>query len=307
MDTERISRGLTLITIGGVCLAMALGQLPWSAWWGAASLWPLLIVSAGIDIIGRATHQSWLRIMALLVVILGVLYGVLVIPNGLGSVAVRDSAASSFNRSEPHSMQVTRGVAVISGGAGRLSVFDGADLVSVQGATALGSPAFSVVHKGATAQVNVGFGDTSVWQPSVQANHLDVQLDRDVVWDVRVDTGASETSVDLSALKLSSFSLDAGASDADITLGTPAAQAADDPVSVSINCGVSSLKVRVPRSAAVRLRVDGALNSTEVSGSLSKTSAQAGQDVWESAGYGSGARYDIVVKSGLGSIRLITY
>ena len=79
---KRVFDGLSLIAIGFVLLACTTGYLHWSVWISIFSLWPLLLVSAGIDIIGKATDRDWLRALSSVVFIGGLLYGAFVMPAG---------------------------------------------------------------------------------------------------------------------------------------------------------------------------------------------------------------------------------
>lgn len=305
MNTERVSRGLTLITLGGILLAMALGSLPWSAWWGVLSLWPLLLVSAGIDVIGRATHQTGLRLLASLVIIGGLLYGVLVAPGGIG--ASHPTGRTAFSYSEPHAAQIKTGTALISGGAGKVLVSAGSTLASAQGSAA-GGARLDVRRTDDTARVEAVFNEGTVVWPGTRGTSLDVRLDRDVAWGVTLKTGACDLDADLVGLRLSAFALHTGASESRVTLGMPAEQASDAAVPVTVKSGVSSIEIRMPRSAAARIRVEGALNAVEARAPFKQTSAETGRRAWETPGYnGTGPRYDIVVKAALGSVRVVPY
>ena len=54
MDVRKVFSGLNIIVVGVILLANTLGYLPWSVWWTILSLWPLLLVAAGLDVLGSA-------------------------------------------------------------------------------------------------------------------------------------------------------------------------------------------------------------------------------------------------------------
>lgn len=87
MDVRRAFSGLNVIAIGLILLANTLGYLPWSVWWNILSLWPLLLVAAGLDILGKAFGWQWVRALSGLVVLAGLVFGALVLPEGaMGTV-----------------------------------------------------------------------------------------------------------------------------------------------------------------------------------------------------------------------------
>src|SRR5665647_3985915 len=123
MELKRAAEGLTLVAVGLILLGNTLGIVPGSVWWNIFSLWPILLVAAGIDIIGRGTDNSWLRVFSSLVVIGGLAYGVLVMPATGGSwspfvlTPLSSSAtAEPFDSSAPHDASVTTGRASVKGG-----------------------------------------------------------------------------------------------------------------------------------------------------------------------------------------------
>jgi len=64
----RVMDGIGTMLIGLVFLGNTLGYIEWSVWWVLLSLWPVLLVAAGIAIIGKGIGQQWLRALAPLVI-----------------------------------------------------------------------------------------------------------------------------------------------------------------------------------------------------------------------------------------------
>jgi hypothetical protein len=71
MTVKRVFEGLTLVLIGVILLLNTTGSLPWSVWLHVLSLWPLLLVAAGLDIIAKGIDAEWLRVISSLLVIAG--------------------------------------------------------------------------------------------------------------------------------------------------------------------------------------------------------------------------------------------
>jgi hypothetical protein len=311
MDLKRSAEGLTVIAIGAVLLANTLGYLPWSIWWNVLSLWPLLIVAAGIDIIGRGTDNTWLRVFSSLLVVGGLLYGAFVMtPSGRWFPFVTFNSSqgtTAFDESYDHDASVKTGVAEISGGVGEFTLAEGKDLVSAKGETPFDEPVLDVSTSGSKADVVVSLGEGMQAWPSGTRAKLDVLLDRSVVWDLTLKAGVSSTDADLSELKFSALRVDAGVSDTSVKLGTISSVVGVHAVPVEVDAGVSSLKLRIPEGAQVRLRIKGGLSAVSVDSGLKRLSG--GDDKrYETSGFDEGdAYYEITVNAGVGSIGIELY
>src|SRR5262245_55955449 len=73
-DWKRASDGIGMCVIAGFLLLCTAGVLPWSFWLDAISLWPLLIMSAGIKIAFEKSRAPWLVLLGPLVVLGGLVW-----------------------------------------------------------------------------------------------------------------------------------------------------------------------------------------------------------------------------------------
>jgi len=64
----RVMDGIGTMLIGFVFLGNTLGYISWSVWFVLLTLWPVLLIAAGIAIIGKGISQQWLRAVAPLVI-----------------------------------------------------------------------------------------------------------------------------------------------------------------------------------------------------------------------------------------------
>lgn len=65
---KRFAEGLGTVFFGVALLGCTTGYLEWGMWLTMLSLWPLLLVVAGLNLLGKASGQSWLHGAATLVV-----------------------------------------------------------------------------------------------------------------------------------------------------------------------------------------------------------------------------------------------
>ena len=323
MEVKRAAEGLTLVAVGGILLGNSLGMIPRGVWWNIALLWPLLLVAAGIDIIGRGTDNAWLRVLSSLVVIAGLAYGAFAMPADANdsmpwpfvmSIPTSGSAQSEpFDFTEPHDPSITTGTAAIRGGVGELNVTDGPELVTSSGESPfkpwfyVKSPIPPLGSSGSSpVKVDITMGDGN-WVAPRDKGRLDVTLDREVVWDLTIDGGVSSIDADLADLSLSKLVVKAGVSKGVVALGAVDTAATDGGVPVTIDTGVSSITVRIKRGESVRLHVDTGLSSVNKAPEFSEVNGTSGKRVYETDGFSESAFWDITLDAGISSVRVEFY
>lgn len=129
------------------------------------------------------------------------------------------------------------------------------------------------------------------WRPQ----RWDVGVTSEIPVDLRLDTGANRTTIDLTKLRIRRLELNTGASETHIRL--PEA----GHTVVHVACGFAAVNVDVPRGVAARIRGKVAIGSTDVNESRFPRSA----DGWASTDYETAPdRVDISVEGGFGSVRI---
>lgn len=298
-----LGEGLSTIAIGLVLLGQMIGYLQWNVWLNVLRLWPLLLVSLGLEMIGKAVRNEFVRMLGNLVIIAGLAYGALVMTQTAGAAFPFVAAAESepFSLSASNDGDAQRGQATIEGGVGTLTVKGGSQLVTAEGTTPF-DPTFDVVA-GKRAEVRVGIGE-GVWIPSEPDARLNVTLDEGVEWELEVNAGVSSYDIDLRDLKVGALVMSAGVSDGDLTLGK---LEGDDPVTATIEAGVSLLTIRVPRDAAARVTVGGGLTGVDAVGEWD-SSRDGDARIYESTGFtADGAYWDIRIAAGISRINVEYY
>ena len=300
--------GLVTVAIGLVFLGQMLGYLGWNVWLNILRLWPLLLVALGIEIAGKGMRSESFRALGGVVVVAGLAYGSLVMTPTTGTwlpIIPVTGSAEAFSETSARDRDVTEGVAVVKGGVGRLRVEAGDDLVTATGRSPF-EPTFDVSVTGGEADVEVGIG-AGTWVPTAEDIRLDVTLDGSVTWDLTVDAGVTQYTVDARGLRLSALHLASGVSDGTLVLGRARAAGVSGAVPVKIQAGVSALTVRVPAGEQVRVSVSDGLSGVDARGDWTQRRGSGGR-VWESDGFReSGAYWDIDIESGIGGITIEYY
>jgi len=266
---------LVLIVIGLVFLLANFGIIGRFSALALFSLWPLLLVLAGIDI---AFGRRWpLGVLAL---------DVLIIAFGIALVAAQPSLATPFGPVVWFSRSNAPGTSAVSqphgdaksmtlhlnGGAGSYTVVGGdAGLVSAKS-----DQDNLVLRSSGSAErpdVRVDQSDRGVYFGGVPT-HIDVTIASDVATSLDMNAGAGEFVVDLRDVKLTDARINVGAASLRIVLPKPSGE-----VSIIVSAGASSVIVEIPDGVEARVATSGALMSMH-----SENARVAGS---ETAGYGS--------------------
>ncbi len=280
-----------LIGIGIILLLNNLGYLDWS-FWDILSLWPVLLIAAGLEVlVGRKSAVG--SIISALIV-LGLIVG------GVWFVGMSDgvrTTAQTTTISEPRNgmtaAQVTLAPAVTQVNIKALN--DSGNFVEgtvgqrhnerlVQN-FAGGTPARLVLKTNGISGGMIGPGRRYSWD---LAFHPDVALDLDV------NVGMGDVNLDLSALTLHAVNVNFGVGE--ILLKLPPTGDYD----INIDGGVGAVVIEAPAGLAVRVQTDAAIVARNIPPDYSR-----GNNRYTSPGYSdAGQQVDIHVGLGIGSITL---
>ncbi len=266
---------LVLIALGLVFLLANFGYIPSVSLFVLLSLWPLLLVLAGIDL---AFARRWplptlaaeLGVIALGLVLVaaqpplfpGGWFGFAVSGGGESDITVpRDGAASLSLR--------------INGGAGSYRLSGGSTQLveSHSDRSDLRLRRSERTTKGVEVRIDQGADSGPRFGPRGSAT-VDTKIASDVPTSLDLNYGAGEFVIDLRDVRVTDARINAGASSLDITLPRPT-----EEVSMTINAGASNVVVVVPDGVEVRITTSGAILSlrsenprVNASGSTAETS-----------------------------------
>ncbi len=309
LTPKRVLEGLTLVAVGVILLLNTTGQLPWSVWLSVLSLWPVLLVAAGMDILARGLEANWLRVASGLLVIGGLLYGAFVLPvtspTGGWFFAGRGAEFEDSVSSVP---RVTEGRVAVKGGAGSYTMSAGPqdDFVRITGRSSFGAPILSTDIDRRSVHVDIiGPESDRVWVPGIHGpTHADIELSRDLRWSVELDTGVVNIDADLADLAITAVDVRSGVSQVALAFG-PVPQGILE-VPVSIRGGVANFNVRVPSGVPVRIEADAGLSNIEVDREIPRIPGE--RRVWQTLDYGRGVGgYNIRLEAGVSNIEVVTY
>ncbi|MBN1811695.1 MAG: hypothetical protein JXA14_07660 [Anaerolineae bacterium] len=121
-----------------------------------------------------------------------------------------------------------------------------------------------------------------------------VSLNEEIPLSLDLETGASDTRLDLSDLRVTDLRVQTGASSSEITLPASAGH-----TKATISSGAASVRVRVPEGVAARVKVSGGMADIRVD----KSRFPRAGDVYQSEDYDAAEnKVDIAIDTGVGSV-----
>lgn len=311
MAVGKVRTGVILISIGVLLLLNTTGAVDFGFWRWIGKLWPVILIAIGVEKIFSSSQSSNVRNLAWLspIIIVGVVsYAVVAGQRDDNSNTWSDGwqwnwedsgdePTSTHSWSEPFNSEAKRVRLSLDMSGGRLTVRAGSDAGNV-----LVARASSRGDKPKTSSVLSADGVYEI--EVVQRDKPDhrgrdqwiMKVTDSLPIDLQIEGGASRMRLDMSALKVESLDLDAGAADVDIVIGSlvPA-------MKCDINCGAAAADITIPITAGLRLYREGVVSR------LSDNNLELIDrgEFSETEGYSDSAvRIEMHIKSALSSLRL---
>lgn len=298
-----ISKGVFLILIGVIFLLTNFNYLSWSFWWNVVDLWPLILVLAGIGLLfnKRIPFSAVLTLFLLILIGYSLVFG---IPSGpfnyFNDDWTSDAGLVSTALDLPADPQIERVNLDVDLGA---TSFDIHALSGQEEETSLLKGNFGRTGSGNVPQLKSDrSGDTMNVKLSTTGlnlrgpNKLDLGLSDQPEYQLKIDAGAVKSVLNFDRLKVDELSLDIGASDTELHFGDTGAHS-----TVSIDGAASKIKLIVPATVGIRIKMDGITSGTNFAGSgLIQNQAN-----WVSANYDQAeTKIDMDISLAAGSVEL---
>ncbi|MFC2136186.1 LiaI-LiaF-like domain-containing protein [Bacteroidota bacterium] len=304
MKTGQIFWGIFFVVIGSLILLTKYDLLAcdWDFIW---DLWPLILIFIGLLVVSRKTIAK--PVVSLL---FGILVGVLVFgffysifnlayyyddcdydydnDYSTSEIFTEDYDGSRYAKLE------------VEAAAGTFSLKETTDLL-VKGTTH-GSYAdynFYTYSRGNTANIQFDLGRTnfSIFHRNIR-NSLDVELNDNPIWDMRLDIGAARAKLDLTPFKVREVELNTGATQVYMKLGKRY-----DKTTLNVEMGAASLKIAIPKSSGCKLTGKMILMSKNIPGFVKKSKRYYVTPNYENADN----KIEIDIQGGISSLEIDRY
>jgi hypothetical protein len=263
MKIARIRNGVILISVGVVFLLNNLGHVPWAVWFRILSLWPIILVALGIELIFKRTRLAFLTILSPLLLMAAILGPAYFQNVGLTGVY---RATETYQYAEDLDTSVTKATAIIQLRAGNLKVSSETErLVSADldywKRRPITTSEYSGFDSSATVEIRDKDREWRGWSwRAWGAKDWDIRLTNRVPLNLRIYGQATEAELDLSDLRITNISLETKAGNFEIKLGDLV-----DQVNGTIDSDACRLHLVIPEGTGLRIENHSQLTSTRFS------------------------------------------
>jgi hypothetical protein len=263
MKIAKIRNGVILISLGIVFLLNNLGYVPWGVWFRILSLWPVILVAIGIELIFRKTRLSFLTILSPLLFMAAILG-----PTYFQRVELHRiyRAPDTYQWSENLDTSVAKVTAIIQLRAGNLEISsDPYKMISANLEYVERKPITTYEYSGFDSSATVEIRDREKgWKEwswrSWGSKDWEIRFTRRIPMNLRIYAKASDGELDLSDLRVESLNLDIKAVNFDIKLGELV-----DRLDGKIDSDASRLSITIPEDAGLKIENYAKLTSASFS------------------------------------------
>jgi hypothetical protein len=302
-SVSRLFDGLVTVAIGLSLFAWTLGMVGGGFLFRLFSLWPVLVIALGFELLAKALHASWLKVVGSLAIIAALAFAVASSGGMMGVPVIRPAGAvQSFDIREPRG-GVRDAHLEFDAGMAQVRIAKGSDLISVEGETPFEKPRVEVDRRGSEADLRLLLGDEGQVAPAIGDARVDARLSDEVVWDLLLRMGLTELDADLSGLKVRSAEIKPGLASCNVKLGEVPEEVGQ--ATLSVKAGISSVSILVPEGVEARVESESGLTGHSIGGDFKST----GAGTWETPGFNAADKgiWTIKIESGIGSIDVDTY
>jgi hypothetical protein len=288
-----------LIGIGVLVLLQNFGYLQAGFWQIIWPLWPILLILIGVEIIIGYMRLPWPVTMLLALIV------VLITIGGVVYLATQGSLPGAVSAGEPQHVEqnlqgATSAAVALNYGAGQLKVgalgTDSSLIMAGDFTSINGREGVDVTYTSSSGRGDLSLSlpqNQTVWFLTGRGNVWNVQLNRDIPFELDIESGASTNDIDATDLKLTRLSLQGG-------LGTNTVHLPSTGVyTARLASGLATTTVYVPDNVAARITVQSGLSSMTIDESRFPRQG----DLYLSPNYDSAAnRVDLQIEGGLAAV-----
>jgi hypothetical protein len=270
MKAKNIIWGLVLVLIGVLFILKNLDIIYFS-WYSIWKLWPLALVLVGVAIL--PIKDVFKVVLTVVVLVAATIFLVTINDPGDREESgffhgfrndpdiSQDPVEIDQRIFEAYDTSITEAYLTFDAAAGNFKIIESTgDLFEFERDGNFGRYNYSIKELGPRRDINIELEEGRVITGDMR-NKAAIKLNPDPVWDLKVDVGAANVEMDLSAFKVSGIKIDGGASSINIVIGNLSPEC-----KLKINSGASSINIRVPESFACEVNTSTVLSSKDLPG-----------------------------------------
>jgi hypothetical protein len=296
MRNDKLIPGMVLVMIGALFLLHNFGYFNW---YNLLHLWPIFLVIGGVNLVFANNKSAWATILKIAVVIAG--FALIIFGNfndrysrwwwphytyrsdnndnsddnnddsddgDNGGRLVKTHGNSTFNT--PYDQTIKIAQLNIAGGATSYQLSDTTNqLFNAVTQETVGNYDLNHHMEDSVYVVDFQMKDSkrgfNFDSDDNHGNKVDMKLNPNPVWNMKLDAGATDVNFDLSKFKVKTIKLNGGAGSFAIKLGQPLST-----TDINISTGAASVKFTIPLNAACRITKSSAFSSDDFEGFTKK-------------------------------------
>lgn len=299
-SNPRLFWPIILIGAGIIFLLNNLGVIqgnPWSVLW---RLWPVLLIALGLEIlIGRSGAAGSILSAVLGLLVVGGVLWILIARPALPGLNFNFNGELKTDQID-YPLNAVRSASVSIGfstGTNELRALSDSNKLIEGTIRHYGDLMFDPSDSGSQANIRLHTGSASISTPfGGSEERWDVALNPGVAYDLDLNMGVGQSTIDLSKLTVTGGRLDAGVGTTDLMLP------AKGRFTMNVDGGVGTIRIHAPGKVALRVEVDTGIGSFNPGGRLHSI----GSDTYETEGFSSAENaITLRVKVGVGTISVI--
>lgn len=301
MKISNLRNGVLFVCAGFVLLLNTLDKLDWSVWGQILSLWPVLLIAIGIELLFKRTPLSFLAMLSpvlMLVAILGPVY----FYHNPGQIPA--FVLKEYKWSEKPDSVVTKATVILDISKGQLEISSNQDnLIQAELKYWAEKPHcgyyYSHLDSSATLEIreNNRHWPDRFWK-NMKDNDWNISLSKLPVFDLRVYSAATNADLDLSEIKVEKLRLQTEAGKSQVKLGKLLAN-----VKAIIRGDVSDITILVPEGSGLKIVSDTELSSTNFNFKFNKQNDTFLTDNFQTAQN----KIEIDLQGAISSLKIDTY
>ncbi len=254
--------------------------------------WGIVLIILAIFLLAR--QQGWLtgNVFDYFWPAIAILFGVWLLIGALGRGRQQEEQTLSIPRENASWARLK-----FDHGAGRLNVHGGAAENDVLSGVFGAEMDYRSKLDGDRLEVRLrNAAQFLTWYPGSNLD-WDVSLNKSVLYNLKIDSGASAANLNLTDLKVTNLEIDTGASSTEVNLPANAGTTV-----VDIDSGAASVKVSVPAGVGAKIHIKSGITSAHVD---TDRFHRIDDGTYQSDEYNNSAnRADITISSGVGTIEI---
>src|SRR5690606_8913807 len=269
---NKITSGIWFVFIGLVLLLHNLDIIHFN-FWAIIKYWPLLVVIAGINlIVQHKTYGNYIKIGSNVLFLAWMLYVGMTAPNTNWSEQLFNSKHIHVGDIEgdgpmtnavysPFDAAIEEATLEFNGGAGKfeMQTQEITNLVSARAKTDDMGMNIRTTREDGNQKVVINAQPTAKTKKS---NTVSVDLHPELLWNIQLTYGAATINNDIAANRFTQMEVNPGASKMTLTLGAPQVGISN----IDIATGASTIHLRIPKEAAVKVEYTSILSKNSFEG-----------------------------------------